>query len=36
MSVNQQVNTKNQFTLLGYGYDAAGNARRAPERKPAA
>jgi RHS repeat-associated protein len=25
MSVNQQVNTKNQFTLLGYGYDAAGN-----------
>jgi len=26
MSVNQQVNTKNQFTLLGYGYDAAGEA----------
>jgi len=25
MSVNQQVNTANQFTLLGYGYDAAGN-----------
>jgi hypothetical protein len=30
MSVHQQVNTKNQFTLLGYGYDAAGNAWRAP------
>lgn len=25
MSVNQQVNTRNQFTLNGYGYDAAGN-----------
>jgi RHS repeat-associated protein len=25
MSVNQAVNVKNQFTLLGYGYDAAGN-----------
>ncbi len=25
MSVNQAVNGQNQFTLLGYGYDAAGN-----------
>jgi hypothetical protein len=25
MSVNQAVNVKNQFTLLGYSYDAAGN-----------
>ena len=25
MSVNQVMNTKNQFTVLDYGYDAAGN-----------
>ena len=25
MPVNQQVNLQNQFTLLGYAYDAAGN-----------
>jgi RHS repeat-associated protein len=25
MSVNQAANVKNQFTLLGYSYDAAGN-----------